>query len=615
MAEYEKPAIPGDEKKRLGELYRLNILDTAAEQRFDRYTHLIADIFDFPVVLVSLIDQERQWFKSSVGWNMEECPREISLCSHTINQSGLMVVPDTKKDKRFANNPMVTGKPHIRFYAGAVLHSPNGQPVGTLCLIDHQPRELNDQQRQRLRQFAELIEIEIRQTSDLEAMRVSIEFSAFYDPLTSLPNRRLLTDRIDQLIDLAASEQRQVAVLVFNVVGLRLLNQSLGSEAGDQLLQQVARRLQRCCPAGGTVARLQADEFVLAFPFFKQQTGFLDDVAEQARTVLSKSLQLLGKVHYAQVHIGASIFPDNGVTSTALLEQASAAIRFSSHGEPDVIRYFNKIESLSIAERFKIESHLRGALANNEFSLLYQPIVNLKDGKLAGVEALLRWHSPDLGKVPPDRFIPIAEQKGLIVAIGRWVQQEACRQIKRWSMDQGWALPIAINVAAGELLQPGFSESLIQRLKTDGIAAELLWVELTEISLLTDSSTVDHNLALLDKAGIRIHIDDFGTGYSSLSYLQRMPISCLKIDRLFISGLPQNRQEVVITRSIINLASDLELGTIAEGIENQQQYDFLQNSLCKMGQGYHFSHPLSASQIESLRGQSLPGFVRDKQDS
>ncbi|ALS98265.1 GGDEF domain-containing protein [Lacimicrobium alkaliphilum] len=605
VSNYQKPEIPADEEERLSELNRLNILDTAAEVRFDRYTSMVADIFDFPVVLVSLVSHDRQWFKSSIGLDLKECPRDISLCGHAIVQQGVMVIPDTLKDKRFANNPLVTGEPYIRFYAGAVVHSPKGQPLGTLCLIDHEPREFNEQQCKRLRQFAELIESEIKHNSDLEELRASVEFSAFYDPLTQLPNRRLLTDRLEKLLELSEFEKRQVAVLLFNVAGLRLFNQSLGTEAGDELLRQLADRLQGCCPAGGTVARLQADEFVLVFPSLNSNKNHIDKVAEQARAALVKSFRLMSKEHYIRVQIGASVFPDNGVTSAGLLEQASAAIRFAGQGEPGAICYFNKAESESISENLKIESSLRGALENNEFSLLYQPIVNLEDAKLAGVEALLRWHNKELGSVPPDKFIPIAERNGLIVAIGRWVQQEVCRQIKCWSTQNSWALPVAINVAAAELLQPEFSTNLIQRMEADGIAPELLWVEVTEFSLASDSPTVDENLALLSKAQIRVHIDDFGTGYSSLSYLQRMPISSLKIDRSFINGLPHNNQELALTRSILSMSSDLGLATVAEGIENRQQYDFLRDSGCKMGQGFLLARPLQASEIEGLRDRSL----------
>lgn len=273
MAHYKKPRMPANEEQRLDELYQLNILDTAAEIRFDRYTSLVADIFDFPVVLVSLIDRERQWFKSAVGWGVKECPRDISFCGHTINDQGVMVVPDARKDKRFADNPLVKGEPHIRFYAGAVVHSPGGLPLGTLCLIDLQPREFTEKQCTRLLQFSALLESEIKHNSDLEALRSSVEFSAFYDPLTRLPNRRLLTDRINKLIEISEAERHQLGVLLFNVASLRRFNQSLGTEAGDQLLQQVADRLRSCCPTGGTVARLQADEFVLVVPSFKQGTG------------------------------------------------------------------------------------------------------------------------------------------------------------------------------------------------------------------------------------------------------------------------------------------------------------------------------------------------------
>lgn len=254
---YQTPDIPGNEQDRLVDLHSLKVLDTASETRFDAYTELVADIFGFPVVLVSLVDRDRQWFKSSHGWSLRQCSRDVSFCGHAINHLGdVFVVPDTLKDPRFAGNPLVLGEPYVRFYAGTVVHGPRGHAIGTLCVIDYEPRQFSKREAGHLRRFAELVENELNHVHDLERLHASIEFSAYYDPLTKLPNRRLMMDRLEHLIELCEPEKRQVMVLLFNIKGLRLINQSYGSDVGDEILNQLADRLRECCPAGGTAARL-----------------------------------------------------------------------------------------------------------------------------------------------------------------------------------------------------------------------------------------------------------------------------------------------------------------------------------------------------------------------
>ena len=521
-AVYQRPDIPADEEPRLEELHELKLLDTASELRFDRYTRLVAEIFEFPIVLVSLIDQDRQWFKSSCGLDLRETSRDVSFCAHAINAHGVMVVPDATEDSRFAGNPLVTGEPHIRFYAGAVVHGPGGQPLGTLCVIDREPRQFDAIQCRRLKQFAELIESEISHQYDLETLRSSVRFSAYYDPLTGLANRRLLQDRLGNLIDLAGKERRPVAVLLFNISGLRLINQSFGSAIGDDLLCQVSERLQSCCPPGGTTARLQADEFVVCFSPPNGSTHEIDQTAERARQALSRVFLSGKREHYIQVQIGGSVFPEHGASVSALIERAAAAIRFTESTAVTGIRYFSQKESLDISERLRIESRLQSALAKEQLFLAYQPVVDLNNGRVAAVEALCRWHDPELGEVPPDRFIPIAEQGGLIQILGDWVQAAACRQIGKWREEGSWDIPVAVNVAAAELQRPGFAEELLARLADENLSSNDLWLEVTEHSLVSDSPVLQDNLAQLHKASVHISIDDFGTGYSSLSHRMRI---------------------------------------------------------------------------------------------
>ncbi|MDQ2078447.1 sensor domain-containing phosphodiesterase [Marinimicrobium sp. ABcell2] len=603
-ATYVKPEIPADEEERLEELRGLNLLGVAADERFDRYTALVANLFEFPVVLITLIDANRQWFKSACGWSFRETTRDVSFCAHAINEPEVMVIPDACKDERFAGNPLVTGPPYIRFYAGAQVHGPSGKTLGTLCLIDHKPRTFDDCQIWRLRQFANLVESEIRHKNDLQQVRASVEFSAYYDPLTRLPNRRLLTDRLTQLLALSQASERQLAVLLMNVAGLRLVNQSLGTEAGDELLAQVADRLRDVCPGGGTVARLQADEFVMVVPNLAEDANDIDQVADRVRGELEKPFLYEGGEQYLRILIGGSIFPEHGVSPQVLIEKASAAIRFS--GREDLgIRYFTHAESVSISERLKIESSMRGALEKNQFCLHYQPIVSLHTGELAGVEALLRWHSSELGVMHPEEFIPIAEQAGLIVPVGRWVQAEVFRQIRAWCAQGEWNIPVALNVAPVELLKADFAQVLLDQLNSAGIPHDLLWVEVTESLLLSDDPQVDSNLALLHEAGLRVSIDDFGTGYSNLSHLRRLPISTLKIDRSFMSGVPGQPHEMALAEAIINIAKTLDLNMVAEGLETREQLDFLKRAECQYAQGFLISKALAPDKIPSLRGRPL----------
>lgn len=603
--EFTKPDIPPDEDERIRELYGLNLLDTASNVRFDRYTSLVADIFGFPIVLVTLVDVERQWFKSSYGLDMRETHRDLSFCAHAINQKDILVIADAKADVRFAGNPLVTGYPYIRFYAGAQVHSPNGQPLGTLCVIDHEPRKFGKRDCDRLRKFADLIESEIKHNGDLATLRSSVEYSAYYDGITGLANQRLLTDRLTKLLEQAAGDKRPVVVLLFNISGLRLLNQSLGTEAGDELLRLVGQRLRYSTPLGGTVARLQADEFVVAFTSGSEQLDVVESVVEQTRSELERPFTLKGGEYYIHVQIGCSLFPDHGTTPAVLIERAAAAIRFTGDKRSNGIRFFSTPESVDIAQQLKIESCLRGAIEKHQFRMVYQPIVRLDDGHLAGVEALIRWSHPELGEVPPDRFIAIAEQCGFIAAIGRWVQHEVCEQIIRWREHHHVDIVVSINVAAAELLQSEFSQAILDQLAQCGISPELLAIEVTEFSLVSDSSTVDQNLAALSKAGIKINIDDFGTGYSSLAYLHRLPLSRLKVDKSFIRGIPDSRHEVALTRTIISMSQTLELEIVAEGIETMAQLAFLKSAHCQFGQGYLMARPLEPDQIPPLIGRDF----------
>lgn len=600
---YTIPKIPADEKERLAELHNLGLLDTAAEARFDHYTGLIADIFNFPIVLVSLVDEHRQWFKSAWGLAARETPRDISFCAHAINQRGVFVVPDTHQDPRFAQNPLVTSDPGIRFYAGVVVHGPAGYPIGTLCVLDRKLREFSAKDRELLGRFAALVEREFKHIHELKQFRASLELHAHCDPLTALPNRRHL---LNQLKSLTTDPSQEVAVLLFNVSSQRLINQSYGKDAGDHLLVQIAQRLNQCCPLAGTVARLQADEFVMTFPLPPQADPYLDALLADLRGSLAAPFSIAERAHFVTVKCGVSLFPKDASTPLELIERAASAIRLPRRsGQPLNIRFYNTSESVSLADRMDIASRMRGALEAGAFRLVYQPVISLQDGHMVSLEALIRWHDADLGELAPDQFIPIAEESDLIIAIGRWVLREVCEQLARWNQLGDWHIPVAINISATELMQPGFASQLLQCLNDMQIPHNLLGLEITETSIANDSPLVRKNVETLDNACIRLFIDDFGTGYSSLTYLQRLPVSCVKIDQTFVSGLPGKENDAILTQGIIRIAQGLKLKTVAEGVESQAQLQFLTEAGCDYAQGFMISAPLSPDQAYAQRGQRL----------
>jgi len=598
---YHSGATPVDEGARLDDLNSLKILDTESEARFDGYTKLIADIFNLPIVLISLIDRDRQWFKSAHGFAKREIDRDISFCNYTIRHyEDVFVVPDAIADVRFASNPLVTKDPKIRFYAGTAVHGPEGYAVGTLCILDHVPRILSTQESLWLRQFADLVENELHHNHHLDQLRNSLEVSAFYDPLTGLPNRRLLVDRLQNLIELSQAEDRKIVVILFNIKSLRLINQSYGSAIGDQLLKLLAERLRGFCPPGGTAARLHDGECVLVLPEKESGAKPLDDLVKEIRASIDHPFIINEREYYLDIQIGGSLFPEHGVTASRLIDRAAAAIRVPGHKARTSIRFMNQAESQDIFRRVHIESRLRRATKKFDFTLCYQPITAIESGEMVSLEALLRWSDTELGNVGPADFIPVAEQSGLIIPIGHWVIAKACRQLGHWHIVGGRELPIGVNVAADQLVDPGFATTVIKYIEAEGLTPAALRMEITEFSLVRESRYVIENMYTLSEAGVQIYIDDFGTGYSSLEYLGRMPITGLKIDRSFVKGLPSDAHSRALVNTIVNMAKSLDLLTVAEGVETLEQLRFLQNLGCDFVQGYLLSRPVTAEAIANL---------------
>lgn len=600
------PPLPEDEVERLEELHSLHILDTAAEERFDRYTHLVADVFDFPVVLVTLVDKDRQWFKSNRGLDFKQTERDVSFCAHAINESGVFIVPDAREDARFADNRLVTGPPYVRFYAGCSVYGPNGYPLGTLCVLDHEPREFDQRRCDQLRQFAMLVEREICHRHELEKLRASIEYKAFNDPLTRLPNKRTFMDRLDTLITLREAEGGRLAVVLFNLGGLRYINQAFGVSTGDELLREVADRLEAAAPAGASPARLGGDEFVLVLSAVDSKADTVEAALERIRAALSRPYTAGGREHFINFRIGVSLYPDHGGRSASLLEKACAAIHTREQGVTATASHYSPAHALRVSQRLHMETRLRRGLEEDNFRFEYQPIVSLVDGKMTAVEALMRWDDDEVEDTSPSLFIPLAEQSGLILSLGDWALEAILRQLSIWCRaDKEWNVPVTINVAASQLQHPDFARNLLDGMGEMELEPNLVRIEVTEFSLVLDTSSVRDNLLALNDAGIESLIDDFGTGYCSMEYLRRMPISTLKIDRTFVSGIPAERNDVTITRSILAMARSLELSTVAEGVERHEQLELLRKENCDSVQGFLLARPMPPEKIPDYAGKML----------
>lgn len=596
-----KPPVFEDEGERLDELRRLQLLDAASSRRFDHYTSLVAELFQFPVVLVSFVDKDIEWFKSAVGINEREIRRDISFCAHALGYEDVMVVPDARQDVRFAHNPLVTGPPYIRFYAGAVVRSPRNQPLGALCVLDYTPREFDATRRSQLRKFGDLLENEIRTCYQLDRLRDSLEHAAYFDSLTWLPNRRLLLDRLQKMLG-SIGEHSELAVLAFSIPHLRLINQTFGTESTNNLLSQMGDRLIACCPPSGTVCHPQADEFILAFP------GAPDDIlsfAARVHSLLSEPFRLEGEDHYLNIRIGGSNFPKDGSSAAELVERASMAVGLAGRDWQQGLRYYSEQDSDSAEQNLRLQSLLRRALDEGRYHFVYQPIVSIRERTPVYAEALMRWDEPLLAQLDNTTLMALAETSGLAAAIGFASQREALQQHQQWRQDCGLEIPLSINVSALELNRPDYAHDLLQTLDRYKMEASALGIEVTEYSMVADNPAVADNIKTLRLAEIQVNVDDFGTGYSALGYLSRLAVSGIKIDRSFIENLPFSRRQAALTLTILSMADALDLSTVAEGVETREQLDFLARTNCRYAQGRFLSAPVEPDLLPRLWGHPL----------
>lgn len=442
-------------------------------------------------------------------------------------------------------------------------------------------------------------------TDQVQMANDQLDHLARHDALTNLPNRILLQDRLSQAIELAHRQGRQLALMFMDLDQFKHINDSLGHTVGDQLLQSVAQRLVACVRQSDTISRQGGDEFVLLLPFIEHS----EDAAFSAQKILTA----LAEPHHIELHslhisasIGISVYPDDGQDAETLIKNADAAMYHVKENGRNDYQFFTQEMNARAVQRQSTEASLRRALERQEFVLHYQPKINFHSGAIVGVEALVRWRHPERGLLLPAQFVPIAEDCGLILPIGRWVLRETCLQAQAWLQAGLPPITVAVNTSALELLDNDFLENIRATLVATGLDPHYLQLELTESVLMRDAESANAVLHALADMGVKLAVDDFGTGYSSLAYLKQFPIDALKIDQSFVSHVTSNPDDAIIVSTVISMGKSLKQRIIAEGVETPEQYEFLLAQQCDEGQGYYFCGPLEPEALATLLKTGVP---------
>ncbi|QXQ06804.1 EAL domain-containing protein [Sphingosinicellaceae bacterium] len=611
---------------RLAAIGRYQILDTAPEADFDDIALLAATVCRTPFAAISFVADDRQWFKAEVGLGIAGTPIGHSFCAHAIEQDDVLVVVDAREHPLFADNPLVTKGPALRFYAGVPLRSSDGTPIATLCIMDREPRPngLTETEKTTLKVLAKQIEMQLelrrsviehgrhaaQQAEAAEHLRRATEL----DLLTGLPNRRLFHSRLTAAVDAAACEGNPMALLLIDIDNFKQLNDTLGFEAGDALLRAFGERLSSVVDANDTVARQGGDEFSIILANAGTDRD-LSQFLKRLLTLLRTPLPLDNRNLDLRATVGIAVYPADAENNERLFYCADLALATAkAEGRDRILRFRPDMA----AELERVEAMVRlshHVLDEDLVTPFYQPKMDLLNGSVAGFEALLRWQTPSGRVMLPSTIEAAFSDPELSVAVGTRMLKRALADMRNWletGVDFG---SIAINSSIGDFAADDYAERVLGALADFGVAPYLLQVEVTEgVFLGRGSSYVERALACLRASGVRVALDDFGTGFASLTHLKQFEIDILKIDRAFIAGLGTNRDDAAIVRAVILLGQHLGIEVVAEGVETIRQSDYLKSAGCRFAQGFLFSQALPAievpdviTELESLyMGKVLP---------
>lgn len=574
---------PEYEALRQHALEELGLLDTPQSESFDRITRIASRLFGAPVAAISLTDRSRQWFKSHIGTLHREIPRSAAPCAEVTRSQQFLNVPDMLKDERFCDSPLAAAG--TRFYAGAPLTTRSGYTLGAMCVLDSEPRIFTPEQEEALKDFAAMVmsQIELQH----EAGRI--------DVTSGLPNRHQLYDDIEEKG--RRHPGREHVLLVVELADLRHVNDAvsiLGAAYLDGLLKSSAKMIRKALSQKAMIYQIGFASVAL---LLDRKDVFIAEEVEMITRNLKLPTLTNGVPVIINAVVGASSFQLGELSPQDALRRGVSAARQARQTE---IEYadFDSQHDEAHRRRFDLISSVDEALKKDgQFSLVYQPRLDLKTGVYTSAEALLRWTHPELGNVCPGEFVPLIEQTALIRPVTRWVLSRACLQLQQWRQQKiGWG--VSVNISARNLEEPDFADVVAQAMGDAGIMPSDLELEFTESALIRFQSRVLAQLHALREMGIGLAIDDFGTGYSSFSYLRHLPASVVKLDQSFMRELAQNDKDQSMVRSMIAMAQDVGYRVVAEGVETEEVFNLLRSYGCDEVQGFLLSRPLSPSALK-----------------
>ncbi|MEJ8839648.1 putative bifunctional diguanylate cyclase/phosphodiesterase [Ramlibacter sp. AN1133] len=580
---YTAALQPADEPQRLAELRGFGILDTEPDDDYDRLLQLATVLCGAPMGALTLVDSQRQWYKSRVGVPVQQVAREKSFCAHAILEPDrVLEIPDVARLGWADPQPWGPQGPTLGFYAGVPLRTRDGSAIGTLCVMDSVPRRLTELQRDGLVKIAKSV-------ASLLNLRRQLRIATETDRLTGLPNWFHFEAEFDH------SKPACGMVCFLRLKTINQINSAHGFRVADALIKQTADRLRVFGDRGAFIGRIKRGLFVLFFPD-SRPAEFAQKVAPELATLLNKPYDVNNLSLVCPVNLGFAAYPDNGKTLDEVVNAADTALQVAIEREQPMAFFDRSVDNVR-SMHFRLEPQLRRALEKREFVNYYQPKVELATGRIAGVEALVRWMDPGRGLVPPGEFVPALETIGLIGEVAQTIMERAIDDWRGWR-DAGLPAPrIAVNVAAAQLRNDDFVPALqraLQGLQGDSSA---LGIEITESILISNMERAIEVLQQVRALGVPVAIDDFGTGYSSLAYIVTLPIDELKIDRAFVKKITADPAYEGIVRTCVSLARGLNLKVVAEGVETEAQAMKLRDLNCDQAQGFFYSPPVPAEQL------------------
>ncbi len=580
--------------------------DTLPEESYDRASRLASAALRAPVAIVSLIDDSRHVVRSSSGLSgRSRIWRKLPLAlrySREVAATGRPVIVNSGDADASPIDGSSTGKVA---YLVAPVAPADGQVIGTICVMDTSARNWTDVEIHCLLDVAAALATELELRSDLTLKRQTQEhllYSTLHDALTGLPNRSLFTERLRHAMRRTARHPDDIfAVLFLDLDRFKEINDNLGHFAGDELLRAVARRLEACIRPEDTVARLSGDEFAILLESITD-TSDAGRVAERIEEALRFPINLGGAEVTTSASMGIVTSSMSHDQPEQLLRSADMAMYRAKAAGRARYEMFDRAMHTDALERLRLETDLRRAVELNEFVLHYQPVVSLQNGRITGLEALVRWNHPDRGLIQPADFITVAEETGLIVPIGKWVLGEACHHIRQWqeAHPRSEPLSIGVNLSVKQFSQPDLMDQIATALAEAGVAASSLRLEITETAIIEKGKSAIVVLSQLRELGVQVYLDDFGTGYSSLSYLHGVPIDGIKIDRAFVGTMDTDEKNLLLVRTILTLAQIVGVRAEAEGISSSDQLRELRALGCDQGQGYLFSAPITRQAVDEV---------------